>query len=451
MTLTPRLNRTGCDHVEKELVHAAVLAEFGVKRSGEDMALADEGGGAVPAGERFDAGTEAAEARCANVDRFKWAARQGGFLGTNGGVVLAAVGVALYGGVEYAKAALGRVGDLAGEQDAAGAGAEDGLGVHESVEDVVEAGTLEVLEKGGGFAAGDDQGIEFGEVFGLANETGDGAELGQALGVDVKSALKSEDTDDGGRFGHDASSIARRARSGVRAGAGSVRPLEKLAIRVEKGKCKRGPVACVERRQPASDADRWLSMATKKAASKWTVAKAGGRAPAKKSAAAKSTGKGVARKRPAKAAHEGNYTDPALREHIKQEVLAGDKGGKPGQWSARKAQMVAHEYVAQGGGYKHPPDEAQEHLKQWGDEHWHTADGKPAIRDDGKGGVETHRYLPDDAWKELSSEEKKTTDTAKVRGSRKGQQFVPNTEKAKQARQHATEHATEVAGKSNTK
>ena len=192
--------------------------------------------------------------------------------------------------------------------------------------------------------------------------------------------------------------------------------------------------------------------ATKQAATKKTAVKAvAKKAPGKKPASAKSASAKAAGKRPGKAAHEDNYTDPELREHIKEEVLAGDKGGKPGQWSARKAQIVAHEYVAEGGGYKHPPDAAQQHLKQWGDEHWHTADGKPAIRDDGKGGVETHRYLPDAAWKELSPEEKKSTDAAKVRASRKGQQFVPNTGKAKEARHHATEHATEVAAKSNTK
>ncbi len=119
--------------------------------------------------------------------------------------------------------------------------------------------------------------------------------------------------------------------------------------------------------------------------------------------------------------------------------MAGDKGGKPGQWSARKAQLVAHEYVAEGGGYKHPRNEAQQHLKQWGDEHWHTADEKPAIRDDAEGHEETHRYLPDEAWKELSPEEKKATDDKKVRGSREGKQYVANTKKANEARHHASE------------
>ena len=48
----------------------------------------------------------------------------------------------------------------------------------------------------------------------------------------------------------------------------------------------------------------------------------------------------------------GNYTKPAMRKRIFNEVKAGSKGGKPGQWSARKAQMVARRYKAAGGGYK---------------------------------------------------------------------------------------------------
>lgn len=48
----------------------------------------------------------------------------------------------------------------------------------------------------------------------------------------------------------------------------------------------------------------------------------------------------------------GNYTKPGLRKSIYQRILAGNKGGKPGQISARKMQMVAKEYKAKGGGYK---------------------------------------------------------------------------------------------------
>ena len=48
----------------------------------------------------------------------------------------------------------------------------------------------------------------------------------------------------------------------------------------------------------------------------------------------------------------GNYTKPGLRKSIFNRIKSGSKGGKPGQWSARKAQMVAKEYKAEGGGYK---------------------------------------------------------------------------------------------------
>ena len=48
----------------------------------------------------------------------------------------------------------------------------------------------------------------------------------------------------------------------------------------------------------------------------------------------------------------GNYTKPAMRKRLFNKIKAGGKGGKPGQWSARKAQMLAKQYKAAGGGYK---------------------------------------------------------------------------------------------------
>lgn len=48
----------------------------------------------------------------------------------------------------------------------------------------------------------------------------------------------------------------------------------------------------------------------------------------------------------------GNYTKPALRKRLFEKIKAGTKGGKAGQWSARKAQMLAREYKAAGGGYR---------------------------------------------------------------------------------------------------
>ena len=48
----------------------------------------------------------------------------------------------------------------------------------------------------------------------------------------------------------------------------------------------------------------------------------------------------------------GNYTKPGLRKSIFNRIKAGSKGGDAGQWAARKAQMMAKEYKAKGGGYK---------------------------------------------------------------------------------------------------
>jgi len=48
----------------------------------------------------------------------------------------------------------------------------------------------------------------------------------------------------------------------------------------------------------------------------------------------------------------GNYTKPAMRKQLFEKIKAGGKGGKPGQWSARKAAMLAKEYKTKGGGYR---------------------------------------------------------------------------------------------------
>ena len=48
----------------------------------------------------------------------------------------------------------------------------------------------------------------------------------------------------------------------------------------------------------------------------------------------------------------GNYTKPGMRKALFNKIKAGSKGGDPGEWSARKAQLLAKEYKAKGGGYK---------------------------------------------------------------------------------------------------
>ena len=48
----------------------------------------------------------------------------------------------------------------------------------------------------------------------------------------------------------------------------------------------------------------------------------------------------------------GNYTKPAMRKRLFEKIKAGTKGGKAGEWSGRKAQMLAREYKKNGGSYR---------------------------------------------------------------------------------------------------
>ncbi|MCT7660013.1 DUF5872 domain-containing protein [Mycobacterium deserti] len=125
------------------------------------------------------------------------------------------------------------------------------------------------------------------------------------------------------------------------------------------------------------------------------------------------------------------YTKPELRERIKEQIKASDKGGKKGQWSARKSQLLIQEYERQGGGYKGPKDKRQKSLEKWQHEEWQTRDGDARAR--GEGG-ETRRYLPKKAWEQLSEAQQKATDDKKRKSSKSGEQHVPNTAAAKAAR-----------------
>ena len=115
-----------------------------------------------------------------------------------------------------------------------------------------------------------------------------------------------------------------------------------------------------------------------------------------------------------------SYTKPELRERLKKQIMAGGKGGDPGEWSARKAQLLATEYEKKGGGYSGGKTSAQKSLSKWTGEKWRTSDGSPS---EGK-----KRYLPDKAWDKLTPVEKAATNRAKAEGDRAGKQFVKQPE-----------------------
>ncbi|OWY43563.1 hypothetical protein AA0120_g9306 [Alternaria tenuissima] len=150
---------------------------------------------------------------------------------------------------------------------------------------------------------------------------------------------------------------------------------------------------------------------------------------------------------------DDKYTDPELRDEVKEEIQAGGKGGAPGQWSARKAQMMASEYKKRGGDYiTDKKDDSAKHLDKWTEEEWQTKEGSGSAKDEN--GLE-HRYLPKKAWEQMSEKEKEETDAKKQEGSKEGKQHVANTSKAAHARKDAskeddTNTYTKIEKKSKT-
>lgn len=126
-------------------------------------------------------------------------------------------------------------------------------------------------------------------------------------------------------------------------------------------------------------------------------------------------------------------TDEAKWKRVVAAVKAGDKGGKPGQWSARKAQLATQRYKKSGGGYSGPKTKAQESLSKWTKEDWGTKSGKPSTQGSKATG---ERYLPKKARQALTSKEYAATTKAKREGTAKGKQFVkqPKTIAKKTAR-----------------
>jgi len=120
-------------------------------------------------------------------------------------------------------------------------------------------------------------------------------------------------------------------------------------------------------------------------------------------------------------------SDPTKWKRIVSSVKASSKGGKPGQWSARKAQLATQKYKASGGGYK-GPKKADNSLSQWTKEDWGTRSGKPSTQGSKATG---ERYLPRRAREKLTASEYAATTRAKREGMRQGKQYVPQPESIK--------------------
>lgn len=103
--------------------------------------------------------------------------------------------------------------------------------------------------------------------------------------------------------------------------------------------------------------------------------------------------------------------NPKLWKQIKEKWHNGSKGGKAGQWNARKAQLAVKEYKSKGGKYKTRRKSSKNSLVKWTKEDWGYINSK-------KG----NRYLPLSVRKKLTDKEKKRENARKRRATKKGKQ-----------------------------
>ncbi len=116
---------------------------------------------------------------------------------------------------------------------------------------------------------------------------------------------------------------------------------------------------------------------------------------------------------------------PKLWSRIVSSVKSGSKGGKPGQWSARKAQLATQRYKAAGGGYRGSKSSSNS-LSKWTRQDWGTKSGKNSTQGPKATG---ERYLPKKARDNLSKKEYAATSRKKRADTKKGKQFSSQPKK----------------------
>jgi len=121
---------------------------------------------------------------------------------------------------------------------------------------------------------------------------------------------------------------------------------------------------------------------------------------------------------------QAKKSNPGLWKRIVARIKAGSKGGKPGQWSARKAQLAVLAYKKEGGKYV-GEKKSDNSLSKWTKEEWGTKSGKPSLKTG-------ERYLPKAAREALTPSEYASTTKAKRMGKAMGKQFVPQPKKIRE-------------------
>jgi len=127
---------------------------------------------------------------------------------------------------------------------------------------------------------------------------------------------------------------------------------------------------------------------------------------------------------------DSKYTDPEMRQEIKEDIQEGDKGGAPGQWTARKAQLTAKEYENQGGEYTtEKKDESQQNLTNWGDKE---NKAEEESKKEESGDKQEEKEAAKDDSNEQAEKEKEAADEKEAEPAAEEQSEAPADEPAKE-------------------
>jgi hypothetical protein len=128
----------------------------------------------------------------------------------------------------------------------------------------------------------------------------------------------------------------------------------------------------------------------------------------RKSKSRSKSSKSHSRKHQSRKSSQTIRNDPELWEKVVKIVKKGDRGGQPGEWSARKAQLAVSMYKDRGGTYS---GSRKNSLSKWTDEEWDYIDG-----------IEGNRYLPKSVREKLDDKEKRIENRRKKEATSKGKQ-----------------------------
>src|ERR1700722_5687354 len=144
------------DHVDEELMDAAIAREFRMEGGRKEFALPNQNGKTISFPQYLNPLADTGNARGTDVHHLEWSPGQPGFARLDSTVNLPAVGIAFNADIHYGQTLLGRMRDVAGQQNTAGTSAEDRLLLHKTLQGLKQSVPFKKFQESCGLATGQD-------------------------------------------------------------------------------------------------------------------------------------------------------------------------------------------------------------------------------------------------------------------------------------------------------